>query len=143
MCRNRVFYEATEFWLSLEGFLSQQNILCHDRVWPKGRIGLQQDFPSSQQRLAKEGDFMLRQGIRCRDRESCWLGRFHVATEFTMSRQGMEAAEGLVSQHDFPCRDRGCLDEGIFRSRHRILSHDRKMGMKENTMSRQSSSVSR
>ena len=75
---------------------------------------LQQDFSSSQQRLTKEKDSMSRQGIHCRDRESCWLGQFHVATKSTMSRRGMKVAEGLVSRQDFPCHDRGCLDEGIF-----------------------------
>ena len=29
------FYVATEFWPSLEGFLSRQNILSRDRVWPR------------------------------------------------------------------------------------------------------------
>ena len=31
-----------------------------------------------------------------------------------MSRQGLKVVEGLVLRHDFPYRDRGCLDEGIF-----------------------------
>ena len=48
-----------------------------------------------------------------------------------MSRQGMEAAEGLVLQHNFPCPDIGCLDEGIFQSRHRILSRDRERALKK------------
>ena len=42
-----------------------------------------------------------------------------------MSRQGMEAIEGLVLRQDFLCYNRGCLDEGIFQSRHRLLSRDR------------------
>ena len=50
---------------------------------------------------------MSRQGMRRRDRKSCWLGD-------SMLRQSMEAAEGLVSRQDFPCCDRGYLNEGIF-----------------------------
>ena len=57
--------------------------LCRDRVWPWGRFGVVTGFFL----IATEtGDSMLRQGIRCRDRDRCWLGQFHVATELTLSR---------------------------------------------------------
>ena len=31
-----------------------------------------------------------------------------------MSRQGIKEAESLVLRQDFTCRDKGCLDKGIF-----------------------------
>ena len=61
---------------------------------------------------------MSRQGMRCCDIKICWLGD-------SMLRKSMEAVEGFVSRQKFPCYDRGCLNEGIFRSRHRLLSSDR------------------
>ena len=59
---------------------------------------------------------MSRQGMRCHDRKSYWLGD-------SMLQQSMEVVEGLVSRQDFLYR--GYLNEGIFRSRHRLLSFDR------------------
>ena len=50
--------------------------------------------------------------------DDCWLGD-------SMFRQSMEAVKGLVSRQDFLCLKKGCLNERIFQSQHKLLSHNR------------------
>ena len=55
---------------------------------------------------------------------------FYVATELAKVRRNYVGNGGNISfllRQDFPCRDRGYLDEGIFRSRHRLLSRDKEL----------------
>ena len=50
LCRNRVFSVVTEFGQDKKGFMSQQSILCLDKLWPRPRV------------------LVLRQSNLCRDR---------------------------------------------------------------------------